>query len=122
MYRRFLGLSQAASGYRGSRYDASWCKVFLFLLQIVVQPGQGQAQQSSLAGLQPFLIAGLPQQLAITARDAHGNLTAGTDCVEVLLDSTAEGAMLDKPPCTSAHCCCNLSAQLAFCCFMFYAC
>ena len=67
----------------------------MLLLQIVVQPDQGQAQQSTLAGLQPFLIAGLPQKLAITARDAHGNVTAGTDCVEVLLDSTAEGKLLD---------------------------
>ncbi len=46
-----------------------------------------------MSGLQPFLIAGVPQQLAITARDAQGNLTAGTDCIEAVLDSTAGGML-----------------------------
>lgn len=61
------------------------------MMQVVIEPDQGQAQQSSMTGLQPYLIAGVPQQLAVTARDAQGNLTAGTDRVQVMLDSTAEG-------------------------------
>ncbi len=74
--------------------DACWlvkaCNLLLFH-QVVIEPDQGQAQQSSVTGLQPYLIAGVPQQLAVTARDAQGNLTAGTDRVQVMLDSTAEG-------------------------------
>ena len=75
-------------------YDACWlakaCNLVL-PLQVVIAPDQGQAQQSSMTGLQPDLIAGVPQQLAVTARDAQGNSTAGTDRVQVMLDSTAEG-------------------------------
>ena len=74
----------------GACWLAEACNVH-FLLQVVITPDQGQAQQSSLTGLQPYLVAGVPQQLAVTARDVQGNLTAGTDRVQVMLDSTAEG-------------------------------
>ena len=76
-----------------ARSLAKVCNLLLLLLfhQVVIEPDQGQAQQSSMTGLQRYLIAGVPQQLAVTARDAQGNLTAGTDRVQVMLDSTAEG-------------------------------
>ncbi|DBA83503.1 TPA: hypothetical protein ACH3X2_006431 [Trebouxia sp. C0005] len=84
--------------------------------QVVIEPDQGQAQQSSVTGLQPDLIAGVPQQLAVTARDAQGNLTAGTDRVQVMLDSTAEG-LLDMPVSQHSHgqytaeICCKLAGM-----------
>lgn len=65
----------------------------LAVLQVSVVPDVGEAQQSSMAGLLPFLIAGVPQQVAITARDAQGNLTSGADDVEVLIDSVTEGGL-----------------------------
>ncbi|KAL0032084.1 hypothetical protein WJX77_004214 [Trebouxia sp. C0004] len=84
--------------------------------QVVIEPNQGQAQQSSMTGRQPYLIAGVPQQLAVTARDAQGNLTAGTDKVQVMLDSTAEG-LLDIPVSQhspgqyTAEICCKLAGM-----------
>ena len=60
-------------------------------MQVTIRPDVGQAQQSNMSSLQPFLIAGIPQQLALAARDAQGNPTANEDSIEVLLDSTAEG-------------------------------
>lgn len=64
-----------------------------FMLQLNIEPDVGDAQQSSMSGLPAFLIAGVPQQMAITARDAQGNLTAGADKVEVLIDSVIEGGL-----------------------------
>ena len=63
------------------------------MLQLNIEPDVGEAQQSSMSGLPAFLIAGVPQQMAITARDAQGNLTAGVDKVELLLDSVTEGGL-----------------------------
>lgn len=63
------------------------------VLQLRIEPDVGEAQQSSMSGLPAFLTAGVPQQMAITARDAQGNLTAGADKVEVLIDSITEGGL-----------------------------
>lgn len=63
----------------------------LAVLQVSIEPDAGEAQRSSMSGLPSFLIAGVPQQVAITARDAQGNLTACADEVEVLIDSVTEG-------------------------------
>ena len=67
-------------------------------MQVTVEPDTGEAPQSSMSGLQPFLVAGVPQQLAVTARDAQGNLTTTVDAVEVLLDSTVEGTTSTNLP------------------------
>lgn len=76
------------------------------MLQVNIEPDVGEAQQSSMSGLPAFLIAGVPQKMAITARDAQGNLTAGADKVEVLIDSVTEGRLgIWAPhPCSKASC------------------
>lgn len=80
-----------------------FCPMFILhwtggtILQVTVEPDAGEAQQSSMSGLQSFLVAGVPQQLAVTARDAQGNLTAAADAVEVLLDSIPEGEVFIEP-------------------------
>ena len=88
---------------RRSREKASLLKWWLIIdihaasvssmLQLRIEPDVGDAQQSSMSGLPAFLTAGVPQQMAITARDAQGNLTAGADKVEVLIDSITEGGL-----------------------------
>lgn len=76
------------------------------MLQMNIEPDVGEAQQSSMSGLPAFLIAGVPQKMAITARDAQGNLTGGADRVEVLIDSVTEGrlGLLAPQPCSKALC------------------
>ena len=69
------------------------CPLGFHMLQVNIEPDVAEAQQSSMSGLPSFLIAGVPQQVAITARDAQGNLTAGADKVEVLVDSVTEGGL-----------------------------
>ena len=60
-------------------------------MQVMIEPGIGNAQQSNMAGLPAFLVAGNPQQLAVTARDAQGNLTDSASQIAVMFDIPADG-------------------------------
>lgn len=54
-------------------------------------PDAGHAAKSAVSALPAQLVAGKPETVTVTARDAAGNLTVGGDRVEVHLDSAAEG-------------------------------
>ena len=90
----------------------------LLLMQLVVEPGIGNAQKSSMAGLPPFLVAGVPHQLAVTARDAQGNLTDSAGQVVVTLDTPTEGVVFMLPwalffaVVSVFLCICNLEMQI----------
>ena len=77
-----------------------------------MEPDAGHAAHSAVGALPPQLTAGQAQAVTVTACDAAGNATAGSDRVELMLDSVAEGRLL---ACCSKQCrsCSGLLDQLA---------